>query len=131
MKEGDISPALGRHRRRAVHARRAASCGHHARGLPLERIASLLAAAPARRFGLARKGALAVGDDADLALVALDEPYTLEACRPAAAAQDEPVPGRARFAARVRRTIRRGETIFARRPHHRAALQAASCGQPE
>ena len=36
-------------------------CGYHQRGLPLERIASLLAAAPARRFRIAGKGALADG----------------------------------------------------------------------
>jgi allantoinase len=43
--------------------------GHHARGLPLERIAELLSGAPARRFRLAGKGALEPGADADLALV--------------------------------------------------------------
>jgi allantoinase len=45
--------------------------GHHARGMPLERIAELLAGAVARRFRLAGKGALEVGADADLALVDL------------------------------------------------------------
>lgn len=47
--------------------------GHHKRGLPLERIAELLSETPARLMGLgARKGRIAVGLDADLAIVDLD-----------------------------------------------------------
>ncbi|HEU5287766.1 MAG TPA: dihydroorotase family protein, partial [Candidatus Limnocylindria bacterium] len=44
--------------------------GFHKRKLPLARIADLAAGEPARRFGLApRKGAIAPGADADLAIV--------------------------------------------------------------
>ena len=44
--------------------------GHHARGIPLSRIAELTATNPARIMGFGdRKGAVAVGLDADLALV--------------------------------------------------------------
>ncbi|NKE45240.1 dihydroorotase family protein [Roseomonas frigidaquae] len=43
--------------------------GHARRGLPLARIAELVAGAPARIMGLAGKGAIAPGLDADLALV--------------------------------------------------------------
>jgi dihydropyrimidinase/allantoinase len=44
--------------------------GVHKRGLPLARVADLAAGEPARRFGLApRKGAIAPGADADLAVV--------------------------------------------------------------
>jgi dihydropyrimidinase/allantoinase len=47
--------------------------GFHKRGVPLERIASVASANPARIFGLApRKGTIAVGADADLAIVDLD-----------------------------------------------------------
>ena len=42
--------------------------GYHDRRLPLERIAELVAATPARRFRIARKGTLASGNDADLVL---------------------------------------------------------------
>jgi dihydroorotase-like cyclic amidohydrolase len=47
--------------------------GYHKRGVPLSRIASVASATPARIFGLApRKGTLAVGSDADLAIIDLD-----------------------------------------------------------
>jgi dihydropyrimidinase/allantoinase len=47
--------------------------GYHKRGVALERIASLASANPARIFGLApRKGTIAVGADADLAIIDLD-----------------------------------------------------------
>src|SRR5215471_6263586 len=50
--------------------------GHHARGLPLGRIAALLSSAPAEAMGLdRRKGRIAVGLDADLAVVELDREY--------------------------------------------------------
>ncbi len=39
--------------------------------LPLERMAAVAAANPAARFGIARKGAIAVGNDADFALLDL------------------------------------------------------------
>ncbi len=51
--------------------------GHHSRGIPLERIVDLVAGFPARRFGLAGKGKLEVGADADLALVEMDKRYVL------------------------------------------------------
>ena len=51
--------------------------GWHQRGLALERLAALLAANPAKRFGLAQKGRLAEGYDADFALVDLGQTYTL------------------------------------------------------
>lgn len=47
--------------------------GYHKRGLPLERVAAAVSTNPARAYGLApRKGQLAIGADADLALVDLD-----------------------------------------------------------
>ncbi len=47
--------------------------GHHRRGLPLERVAELSAANPARYHNLyPRKGAIVVGADADLAVVDID-----------------------------------------------------------
>jgi dihydroorotase-like cyclic amidohydrolase len=53
--------------------------GHHKRGLSLERIAALTSGNPARIMGFAdRKGAIAPGLDADLALVDLGASWTLE-----------------------------------------------------
>jgi dihydroorotase-like cyclic amidohydrolase len=50
--------------------------GHHERGLPLGCVASLLSSAPADAMGLAhRKGRIAVGLDADLAIVDLTREY--------------------------------------------------------
>jgi dihydropyrimidinase len=50
--------------------------GHHKRGVPLRRIAELTAANPARLMGLAhRKGGIAAGLDADLAIVDLNASY--------------------------------------------------------
>ena len=86
--------------------------GHHRRGLPLERIASLLAAGPARRYRLSSRGRLAEHFVADLALVDLSASFTL---RPEDLLQRHrisPYLGN-RFRGVVRRTIRRGETIFA------------------
>jgi dihydropyrimidinase len=54
--------------------------GHHRRGVPLTRIAELLSTLPARIFGLApRKGAIAVGADADLSIVDLRREQSFDA----------------------------------------------------
>jgi len=53
--------------------------GHHKRGMPLQRIAEVSATAPARLMGLGQsKGSIAVGYDADLTFVDLDETWRLE-----------------------------------------------------
>jgi dihydropyrimidinase len=50
--------------------------GHHGRGIPLGRVAVLLSGAPAEAMGLRdRKGRIAVGLDADLAIVDLEREY--------------------------------------------------------
>jgi len=48
------------------------------RGLPLRRVAELVAGNPARRYGLATKGDLAPGYDADIALVDPDRSYVVD-----------------------------------------------------
>ena len=50
--------------------------GHHERGIPLGHIAALISSTPADAMGLRhRKGRIAVGLDADLAIVDLDREY--------------------------------------------------------
>jgi len=111
MKAGDFGRAWGGIA--GVQSTLAVLCerGYHARRLTLERIAALVAAEPARRFRIQGKGGLAVGFDADMALVDITRsarllpehlmqrhalsPYLGSSCRGA-----------------VARTIRRGETIF-------------------
>jgi allantoinase len=86
--------------------------GHHQRGLALDRVAALLAGTPARRFGIARKGALVEGFDADLVLIDPNESFTLDAGQLEQRHKSSPYVGQS-FHGAVRRTIRRGETIFA------------------
>jgi allantoinase len=85
--------------------------GYHERGLPPERIVALAAAAPARRFRIAGKGAVAVGYDADLVLLDLSAPFALSSSDLHQRHKTSPYEGRT-FRGRVRRTVRRGRTIF-------------------
>jgi allantoinase len=85
--------------------------GHHDRGLALERVAALLCERPARRLRLGGKGPLAVGYDADFALVDVQRSFTLAAGDLHQRHKMSPYVG-ASFRGSVRRTIRRGETIF-------------------
>ena len=85
--------------------------GYHARALRLERIADLLATNPAKRFGVADKGAIAPGKDADLVLVDLAAPFMLAASSLLQRHRLSPYIG-ATFRGSVRRTIRRGETVY-------------------
>jgi allantoinase len=78
---------------------------------PAERVAALTAANPAWRFGLERKGRLAVGYDADFTLVDPAAEFTVT---PESLFQKHglsPYVG-ATFRGLVRRTVLRGKTIF-------------------
>jgi len=87
------------------------SAGHHDRGLELPRIARLTAGAVAQRFRLPTKGRLAVGADADLALLDLGAAQTLAADDLLYRHRQSPFVGTT-LRGRVRRTIRRGVTIW-------------------
>jgi allantoinase len=82
------------------------------RQLSLDRIASLIAAEPARRFQIQGKGAIAIGMDADLALVDLLRSAQLQPKDLMQRHALSPYLG-STFRGSVVRTIRRGETIFA------------------
>jgi allantoinase len=86
--------------------------GHYRRGLPLEHIACLIADAPARRFRIANKGRIAPGADADLILIDLAEPRILSEADLFQQHAISPYLNET-FRGVVRRTIRRGETIYA------------------
>jgi allantoinase len=86
--------------------------GHHCRQLSLERISSLVAAEPARRFRIQGKGAIAIGMDADLALVDISRSVQLLPEHLKQRHAISPYIG-STFRGCVERTIRRGETIFA------------------
>ena len=87
--------------------------GVHARGLSFERVAHLTATAPAQAFGLyPRKGAIAVGADADLALVDPEQEWTLESGELETRSGISAYLTR-RFKGRVVRTVVRGRTVFA------------------
>jgi allantoinase len=85
--------------------------GCHERALPVERVSDLLTAEPARRFRIRGKGSLQPGMDADLALVDLDRQFTLTADDLHQRHPLTPYLGHT-FRGAVRRTIRRGVTIF-------------------
>jgi len=79
---------------------------------PLERVAAVAAANPAARFGIARKGAIAVGNDADFALVDLSRSHTVNRESLFQKHRLSPYVS-ATFPGTVRRTVLRGETVFA------------------
>lgn len=81
------------------------------RRLPFERIASLIAANPAARFKIPRKGVLAAGYDADLMLLNASGSYRLDAANLEQRHKTSPYIG-SLFTGTIVRTIRRGETIF-------------------
>lgn len=100
--------------------------------VPPMRAAELTAENPARRFGLERKGRLAVGCDADFTLVALAASHTVTRESLFQRHGLSPYIGRT-FRGVVRRTVLRGRTIFqdgkiCRHSDSRAALvKPATC----
>ncbi|WP_025745851.1 allantoinase [Kallotenue papyrolyticum] len=97
--------------------------GYARRGLPLSRIAAVTAEAVARRFRLPGKGRLAVGADADLALVDLRAEVVPHAQDLFFRHRYSPYIGRT-MRGRVVRTLVRGTTVF-----REGAIVAAPLGR--
>jgi allantoinase len=88
--------------------------GVHARGLSLPKLVSLTSGSPARRLGLyPKKGVLDPGSDADLALVDLDQTWTLEPSDLRTRWPINPFVGRT-FRGRVMMTLVRGTPVWQR-----------------
>jgi len=93
------------------------------RGIGLERVVGWMAAAPARRVGLHRKGSLALGHDADLAVFAPDDTFVVDAARLHHKNPITPYQGRT-LSGRVRRTYLRGEAVDLETPRGRLLHRA-------
>lgn len=88
------------------------SAGYHDRGISLERIAEVTSTRPAQLFGLfPKKGVIAAGSDADLALVDLSEKWTVHGEQQLSAAAYSPWED-VELTGRVRHTFLRGEKVF-------------------
>lgn len=97
--------------------------------LTLERLCEVTAAAPARFFGVAsRKGAIAPGLDADLAVVDEKETWTVTASSLHNLNRYTPFEGHA-FTGRVRETWLRGVRVYCRRDDGSEAFGAPGTGQ--
>lgn len=88
------------------------SAGYHERGIPLERIAEVTSTRAAQLFGMyPKKGVIAVGSDADLAMVDLNEKWTIHGEQQFSAAAYSPWEG-VELTGRVRHTYVRGQRVF-------------------
>lgn len=86
--------------------------GGSGRGLTVERLARWMSAGPARLAGLARKGAISVGLDADLVVFDPDAAFTVDATALYHRHAVTPYDG-AQLHGRVLTTMLRGEIVFA------------------
>lgn len=97
------------------------------RGIRLERVIEWMSTAPARRVGLVSKGAIEVGRAADLAVVAPDESFRVDAAALEHRHAISPYDGR-ELVGRVRATYLAGEPVDREAPRGRLLRRAGSEG---
>lgn len=85
--------------------------GYHRRGIGLAQLSQMLSANPARRMGLRDKGTIAIGKDADFAIVDLDAEWTVSEADVFSNAGYSIYDGWT-LKGRVDTTIVRGRTVF-------------------
>lgn len=85
--------------------------GARARGLDLSSAVAVLSAGPAAAYGLVQKGDIAVGRDADLAVVDVDAPWVVDGATQQSHAGWSPYDGQT-LRSRVTATIQRGRMIY-------------------
>jgi allantoinase len=85
--------------------------GARQRGLTLEPLMKKWSTVPAQRFHLANKGRLEIGFDADIALVRLDQAWTIKTSDLLCRHKQSPYVG-STFTARVMQTLVRGQTVW-------------------
>lgn len=86
--------------------------GYHKRGLELHKIARMMSANPAKRFGLyPQKGSLLPGSDADLVVVDLHQEWALTQKMLLSKNPHSPYVGRS-FKGRVEKTFVRGQVVY-------------------
>ncbi|GGG79647.1 allantoinase [Paenibacillus radicis (ex Gao et al. 2016)] len=82
------------------------------RGIAIDKLSALMSAGPAKRFGLyPQKGAIAIGSDADLAIIHPDHPYTLRDADLFYRHKHSPYSGK-QFNCKVAATLVRGELVY-------------------
>lgn len=112
MKQGDFFEAWGGISGAQSSMELMLSEGHLRRNVPLLELTRMLSLEPAKHFGLyPRKGVIAVGADADLALVDMSRGYTLQANDLLYRHKHSPYVGRT-FGCRVKATFCRGNKVY-------------------
>lgn len=112
MKQGDMFEAWGGISGAQSSLELMLDEGHLRRGVPLPLLSRMLSQEPAKRFGLyPRKGEIAIGADADLALVDMKISYTLEQSDLLFRHKHSPYVGR-EFGCRVKATFLRGTKVY-------------------
>lgn len=125
MKQGDFFAAWGGISGAQSSLELMLDEGHLRREVPLTELARMLALTPAKRFGLyPRKGEIAIGADADLALVDLATGYTLQESDLLYRHKQSPYVGKA-FGCSVKSTFLRGVKVYERGVGVGAALEGA------